>query len=84
MNSKFGRQKMRVRIRIWVNKNPTSIVLKCRPSSTRSGSDGMVIKTGGKKITHMVISFESLGNSQTALHICFYVNGKPENDPEKF
>lgn len=69
---------------LWVKENPARTVLTGRSSRTWSGADGMGRKTGGKKITHTVISFEALGKSRTALHFCFYVNGRPENDPEKF
>jgi hypothetical protein len=69
---------------LWVKKNRSRTVLTGRSSRTWSGSDGMGHKTGGKKITHTVISFEALGKNRTALHFCFYVNGRPEPDPEKF
>jgi hypothetical protein len=69
---------------LWVQKNPARTVLTGRSSRTWSGSDGMGRKTGGKKVTHTVISFEAQGKSRTALHFCFYVNGRPEPDPEKF
>jgi len=68
----------------WVEKNPARTLLKGRSSRTWSGADARGRKTGGKKITHTVISFESLDKGRTALHFCFYVNGKPENDPDKF
>ena len=69
---------------LWVKKNPARTVLTGRSSRTWSGTDGRGRKTGGKKITHTVISFAAQGKSRTALHFCFYVNGKPETDPEKF
>ncbi len=69
---------------LWVKKNPAGTVLTGRSSRTWSGTDGEGRKTGGKKITHTVISFEPLGANRTALHFCYYVNGKPENDPERF
>jgi hypothetical protein len=68
-----------------VNRNPARTVLQGRSSRTWSGGlDERGRKTGGRKITHTVISFEALGKSRTALHFCFYVDGKPEIDPEKF
>jgi hypothetical protein len=69
---------------LWVKKNPARNVLTGRSSLTWSGTGGEGRKTGGKKITHTVISFEGRGKNRTALHFCYYVNGKPENDPEKF